>query len=65
MPMQTLAEYENQQMKMPQPEASGIECPECTGELVWLEKSLFCTDPPMRRVFCGGCRFTRVVVFHG
>lgn len=58
----SLQDYEAVAPLIKPPDASGIECPECKAELVWAEKSLVCRDPPMRRLVCPECDFSKVVV---
>ena len=49
------------------PEGSGIACPQCERldgaetELVWGDRSLFSTHPPMRRANCRVCSYSVVV----
>ncbi len=59
--MKTLDEYLAETRAPQPPEASGIECPECSKELMWDSPSLICTNPQMRRLICPGCEFSQVV----
>ena len=67
MPLKTITEYESEPLIAEPPDASGIQCPECEtpNELIWDSPSLVCKEPPMRRLNCPACSFSRVVPYKG
>jgi YgiT-type zinc finger domain-containing protein len=62
-PMQSLEDYEREREAAQLPvitNTTGISCPECGEELV-SEPVLFTRIPPMQRVTCPVCGFSKVV----
>jgi DNA-directed RNA polymerase subunit RPC12/RpoP len=61
--MQSLEDYEREKEAEAAPDAheSGIACPDCGAELVDEGNQLFSRVPPMKRVACQTCGFSKVV----
>jgi hypothetical protein len=62
--MRSLEDYERERAEAPDPEPhkTGIACPECAQELVDEGDQLFSRIPPMKRVSCLACGFSKVVL---
>jgi len=63
--LKTLEEYEASDAIADAPELSGVACPECSEEMAWDSPSLVLKEPPMRRINCPSCSFSRVVAYKG
>lgn len=60
--MMTLEEYKKATAEVKDaPHLSGVACPQCGTELTWGDRSMFSTDPPMKRLNCTSCEFSEVV----
>lgn len=61
--MQSLADYEREReaAAAAEPHKTGIACPECGEELTDEGDQLFSRVPPMKRVTCAACGFSKVV----
>ena len=64
--MQSLEDYEKERAAFhaspPKFKGSGVSCPECGNELHDEGESLISKVPPMKRLYCPTCDFSKVVL---
>jgi transposase len=63
--LKSLEEYERERSAVVEavvPNRTGVSCPECGAELISDGNSLISTLPPMKRVTCPACEFSKVVL---
>lgn len=60
--LMTLEEYKKATGQITDaPNMSGVACPQCGSEMFWGDRSMFTTNPPMKRLNCASCEYSEVV----
>ena len=65
--METIEEHENRILEQHKAiregnVKSGIKCPDCGAELIYPDSIIFVTNPPMRKIECQSCGFTKDIL---